>query len=404
MTRITCGLLLSLGGCITFAGETNHVLRFEKQVLTDKYYCDGINAGDFNRDGQMDIVAGPFWYQGPEFKTLHEFYPAVPHEPAKSPTNSMFSYVHDFNQDGWDDILVLGRVHMHPACWYENPKGGRGHWQKRYAFERIQGETPPFADLNQDGKPEIICHWENRWGWVAPDWTCPAEPWSFHPITEPGQYKQFYHGTGVGDINGDGRSDLILNDGWWEQPAAGAKGQIWSGHRFRFARKGGAQMYAYDVDGDGDNDVITALDSHGWGLGWFEQVRQNGRIRFVEHTIMGDRASEKTCGAAFSQPHALDIADMDGDGLTDVVVGKRRWAHGPEGDIEPNADPVIYWFQLVRRPEGEVTFRPHRIDAASGVGVQIQATDVTGDGAPDVLAASKLGSFLFINRRSRQSD
>ena len=89
--------------------------------------------------------------------------------------------------DGWPDILVLGRVHLHPAYWYENPRGGEGLWKKHYVFERIQGETPPFADLNQDGKPELVCHWENRWGYVAPDWSRPAEPWSFHPITGRGR-------------------------------------------------------------------------------------------------------------------------------------------------------------------------------------------------------------------------
>src|SRR5262245_64388996 len=36
---------------------------FERQVLTDKYYCDGVTAGDINRDGKADIVAGPFWYE-----------------------------------------------------------------------------------------------------------------------------------------------------------------------------------------------------------------------------------------------------------------------------------------------------------------------------------------------------
>lgn len=372
---------------------------FTKQVLSDEYFCDGVNLGDFNRDGNTDVVAGPFWYAGPRFEDRHEFYPAVPHEPAKSPTNSMFSYVHDFNQDGWQDILVLGRVHLHPAAWYENPQGRPGHWKKHFAFERVQGETPPFADINQDGKPEIICHWENRWGWIQPDWKNPTQPWKFHPVTEPGDYKQFYHGTGVGDVNGDGRNDLILNDGWWEGPPDAQREGVWPSRAFRFAKKGGAQMYAYDVDGDGDNDVITALDAHGWGLAWFEQTRDNGRIGFVQHTIMDDRASEEKYGVAFSQPHALDVADIDGDGLTDVVVGKRRWAHGPQGDVEPNAPPVVYWFQLVRPSGGEVTFRPHLIDAQSGVGLQVVAADVNGDRAPDVLSASKLGCFLFVNRR-----
>lgn len=48
--------------------------RFEKVVLNNEYLCDGIHAGDINRDGRVDIVAGPFWYEGPEFKSRHEFY------------------------------------------------------------------------------------------------------------------------------------------------------------------------------------------------------------------------------------------------------------------------------------------------------------------------------------------
>src|SRR5437764_1419758 len=85
------------------------------------------------------------------------------------------------------------------------------------ASGQVPGESPPFVDIDGDGKPELIAHWEGRWGRIAPDWAHPTAPWAFHPITEPGDYPQFYHGTGVGDVNGDGRPDLILNDGWWEQ-------------------------------------------------------------------------------------------------------------------------------------------------------------------------------------------
>ena len=85
---------------------------------------------------------------------------------------------------------------------------------------------------------------------------------------------------------------------------------------------------------------------------------------------------------------------------TDVVVGKRRWAHGPNGDIEPNAPAVVYWFRLERTDRG-ARFRPHRIDDNSGVGLQIAVADVNGDGCLDVLTASKLGTFLFRARSRR---
>ena len=161
-------------------------------------------------------------------------------------------------------------------------------------------------------------------------------------------------------------------------------------------------MFTLDVDGDGDNDIITAIDGHGWGLAWFEQVKESGTITFKKHVIMGTREEEAKYGVAFTQPHALALADMDGDGLQDIVIGKRRWAHGPKGDIEPMAEPVLYWFKLVR--DGANTrFEPHLIDSESGVGVQVTAADVNGDGRPDVLTVSKLGTFLFLNQPGKPS-
>jgi FG-GAP-like repeat len=391
-----CAGLWICGAALTTAAPAAPAspVRFEKLILSTEYLCDGINAGDFNRDGKLDIVAGPYWYAGPDFKTRNEFYPAQVFPTEPSPTDSMFSYPHDFNGDGWTDILVLGRVHLHQAFWYENPKGGAGPWKKYFAFHRVQGESPPFLDVDGDGKPELVAHWQDQWGLIRPDPANPTGEWRLDPITPMGKWHHFYHGEGVGDVNGDDRADLILDEGWYEAPAG--KG-LWTRNEFKFGGKGGAQMFARDLDGDGDADIVTALDAHGWGLAWFEQVKTDGKITFKPHPIMGNRDEESKYGVAFSQPHALAMADIDGDGLDDLIVGKRRWAHGPEGDVEPMAEPVVYWFRLDRGRDG-ARFVPHLIDRESGVGVQITVTDVTGDGRPDVLTSSKLGAFLFINR------
>jgi len=395
----SCALLTGatlLPRAIGAAPAGPRTVTFEKIVLTDEYYADGIAYGDINRDGHLDIVAGPFWYEGPDFKVRHRFYGAAALPQTAPASTSMFSFVYDFNGDGWPDILVLGRLLTTELFWYENPRGEDRPWKKHFVAHRLYGESKLFLDINGDGKPELIGHVDHRWGYLAPDWAHPELPWIFTPITETGKWPEYWHGTGAGDINGDGRMDLVLYDGWYEQPAE--PGKLWKHHPMKFGPgRGGAQMMIYDVDGDGLLDVVSSIDAHRWGLSWFQQVRDaEGTISFKEHRIMGDRSEQEKFGAAFSQPHALCMADIDGDGLMDVIVSKRLWAHGQDGDVEPMAPPVVYWFQLTRDPVNGVKFIPHLVDYHSGGGVQIAAGDVTGGGLPDILTASKLGAFLFI--------
>jgi len=91
---------------------------------------------------------------------------------------------------------------------------------------------------------------------------------------------------------------------------------------------------------------------------------------------------------------------MDGDGLKDIVTGKRRWAHGDHGDPDPNGTPVLYWFQL-KRNGSSVEYIPHLIDNDSGVGTQVSVTDMNGDGLGDVLVGNKHGQFVFIQEKPK---
>ena len=52
----------------------------------------------------------------------------------------------------------------------------------------------------------------------------------------------------------------------------------------------------------------------------------------------------------FTELHVLQLVDMDGDGLKDIVTGKRWFSHGmeyPENDRDD--PPVVAWFKLVRK-------------------------------------------------------
>jgi len=421
MHRLLFAFLALLVGVPLTSATDYRISSFKKIRLSDQFWGEGANFGDFNHDGKSDVVSGPYWYEGPDFKKQHEFYPAIKtfkrkkndgteetvpgFEGALGTNNAysdnFFTFTHDFNQDGWDDILIYGFPGL-AASWCENPKGREGHWQRHKVFESVDNESPTWGDLTGDGKPELICNSGGYFGYAAPDWSDTTRPWRFHPISPKGKWQRFTHGLGHGDVNGDGRRDILELDGWWEQPASLAGDPVWKHHPFPFAPShGSAQMYAYDVNGDGLNDVITSLAAHGYGLAWYQQIRENGHITFKQRIIINKEPRDSKYGVVFSQLHAVDLMDMDGDGLQDIVTGKRFWAHGPAGDPEPNAPAVLYWFKLVRNQDKTVDFIPYMIDNDSGIGTQVVAGDINGDKLPDIVVGNKKGTFVFLQEAKK---
>jgi len=166
---------------------------------------------------------------------------------------------------------------------------------------------------------------------------------------------------------------------------------------------GAAEMCVYDVNGDGLNDVVTPLAAHGWGISWFEQKRDAaGNISFVEHPVMTDLSGKNNAGnAVFSEPHASICADLDGDGIPDLIVGKRLFSHQESyTDPDPYGPSVLYWYRTVRNPKapGGAEFVPELIHNRSGVGSHFVVADLNHDGAPDIITSVNRGTFIFWNR------
>jgi hypothetical protein len=268
----------------------------------------------------------------------------------------------------------------------------------------VDNESPWWTDLTGDGRPELVFITGGRYGYAGPDWSAPEKPWTFHPISTDEGWQRFTHGLGVGDVNGDGRNDILERGGWFEQPSSLSGDPTWRHHEVAFSeRGGGSQMHVWDIDGDGDNDVLTALAAHGYGLAWYENLGPvddtdtltPGGITFERHMIMDGTPEDNAYGVTFAELHAIDLADVDGDGINDIVTGKRWWSHGAEGDPDPNPRAWLYWFETVRR-DGGVEFVPHLIDDDSGVGVQIVAGDINGDGRVDVVVGNKKGTAVLL--------
>ena len=368
--------------------------RFERVQLDDVFYAEGIAMGDINRDGHKDIVAGPFYYLGPEFKIAQEIYPPatiaiagaeypggppVPQSGSITHGNyppSFMSWVYDFNGDGWPDVFMVMAFGPRPTFSghvFINPKGEKRHWDNYQVVPLITNEANQFVDVDGDGKPELTMQLATKsdWsdaqvGYAKPDWSDPAKPWKFIAVSDRGRWSG--HGLGTGDVNNDGRMDLVSPAGWWEQPAANAAAGGWKYHAARFGN-GGAEIYVYDVNNDGRPDIVTSLAAHGPGLAWFEQHKDG---TFEQHTIM--RAPANTTSkdeVAFTELHALTLTDVDGDGLKDIVTGKRWYSHGyrydEENDIDDprcpllvQAHPQVRGTSVIRTPYDQQPLRRGR--------------------------------------------
>ena len=236
MTKIAFALTGLLSATLISSAADNTIHNFKKVQLTDKFWGEGAAFGDFNHDGKADVVSGPYWWEGPDFKKRHEYYEAKARKssggsaPFKKKladgteqmiegfegglgtnnayADNFFAFSYDLNRDGWDDIVILGSP-GEATTWYENPKGKEGLWQKHLALDVTDNESPTFTDLTGDGKPELVCSSKGAYGYAEPDWSDPGKPWKWHSISPNNNYHKFTHGLGVGDANGDRKSTRL---------------------------------------------------------------------------------------------------------------------------------------------------------------------------------------------------
>ena len=400
-------------------------ITWKKTVLDTRFRSEGVAIADVNKDGKLDVLNGEYWYEAPYWQA-HEMQPLK--NTVKETENGLRGYSHSFacwaedlNKDGWADLIVIDHPGT-PCFWLENPKGQSRagdnpvHWKKHLIWDSACNETPLYTDLLGDGKRVLVMGFqppgkgnEGQMGYFTPNPADPTAKWVMHPISEPSTpgkvengkevpntrkeipgTQRYSHGLGVGDLNGDKRADVICTGGWWEQPEKADGKTAWTFHPANLGAAC-ADMYAYDMDGDGKADVISS-SAHQFGIWWHKQrADAGGNPSFQKMDLFPKLVSET---------HAAHFKDIDGDGRPDFITGKRWWSHGK---AEPGSDgpAAVFWLKNTKGADGITQFTPMLIDDDCGVGTQFEVADINGDGLLDVIVSNKKGVRVVVQERKK---
>jgi hypothetical protein len=371
---IPCGLALAAVLTAWAASRPPEVV-FQSRML-DSGAFETAAIGDINRDGYPDIVSGENWYEGPRW-VKHTFRSI---DYYRNATEDLTDLLLDVNGDGYPDV-ISSASHANKLWWNENPGGKGGLWKEHLIEAGHSIEFSFLVNLDRNSKtPALLPQWGGHQMTDPLAWSELVDGKFVKHVVSPRSYG---HGIGVGDINGDGRNDIITPLGWLEAPE-NSRTPNWNFHpEFDLGSVG--YIYALDVNGDGRMDLVTSA-AHDYGLFWMENL---GGGKWQKHVI----------DDTWSQAHAMTMVDINGDGRPDFITGKRYMAHNGSdpGEREPLG---IYWYEYRPTSDGSIEWIKHILDYGGriGAGMQIAVADLDKDGDLDLVMGGKTGLFLFENQ------
>jgi len=363
--------------------------------MIDGGASETVAIADINRDGRPDIVSGESWYEAPAW-TPHHF----------RDLNFTSNYLDGFSDlaldvdgDGYPDLVSVTWF-AKKISWFKNPGKAGGAWTEAPIDTGFPVEFALLVDLDNDGKAQELLPQPGATTAPLAWYEAKAGAWVKHVVSP----QSYGHGIGAGDVNKDGRTDILTPRGWAEAPAD-PRSSGWTFHpdwetvnvtpppAAAAATPAAAPkitelgfMHVVDVNGDGRNDIVAGA-AHDYGVFWFEQGEAGKWTR-------------RPIDIAWSQAHASTLVDLNGDGQPELVTGKRFMAHNGSdpGEREPLG---VYWYEWRKAagPAGGVEWIRHIIDFGGrmGGGMQIPVVDIDGDGDLDVICAGKSGLFIAEN-------
>ena len=362
-------------------------------TFTKKLLCvdpnEGCDVGDINNDGHLDIIAGRHWYAGPDFVPRH----------VRNLESRDGGFVHnnsehlfDVDGDGLLDVIV-GYARKPEIDWYKNPGGealALGLEWKRFplAVSNETNELYVMRDLDGDGVPEIIVS-----SWVKTD------PLRVFKIMKDDQGKPYGkmivigkegggHGLAFGDINGNGREDIATEIGWYERPEGDPFAAPWKFHHETALPHPSVPFVLADLDGDGRTDIAYGL-AHDYGIFWRKQLppKEDGTTQWKEYKI----------DDSWEGAHVMLFEDIDNCGHGELIVGKRWRSHGgaDKGDSDP---AVLYYYKWNASTEGFDRYTIAGSGENVGAGLLFRVVDINGDGWKDIITAGKTGTWLLLNQ------
>ena len=291
-----------------------------------------------------------FWYENPGWER---------HEVAKSPELSVGAALGDIDGDGRVELVTGQNLNEHELYWFEQAADPRDRWTRRLItddFEKYHDVA--VADVDDDGELEVLALSQESETVFYYD--IPAdptlEPW---PVTDRHLVAEDLNVEGVQvlDVDGDGRTEIVAgtnvfhrrDDGEWDREVV-AEGWEWT------------RIVAADVDGDGEDELVVTEGDLPY------QGDRRGRLGIFDPPGWELRVLHDD----LSNPHSLQVADLNGDGRRDVFVAEM----GLEEGHEPRQ--FVFWNQ------GDGTFEPEVV--ASGVPThEAKLVDLDGDGKLDVV-------------------